>query len=139
MIKQITDNNVYLEILDKLGKVKDCKITANLLYTYMIAESIDKSSVTLASYDQEIMNGCAVLKIFKKDDGELNFFMTFIWIDAHYPTLMQEFTDWANDKAKGLNIKKIVFATGRDEKIIQRRMGKFGFKRIYTTYAKDVI
>lgn len=139
MIKQTNNNNVYLEILDKLKEVKDCKITPNLLYTYMVSEAIDKSSITLVSYDQEVMNGCVVLKIFKKDDGEKNFFMTFIWIDAHYPNLMKEMVDFGNEKAKELNIKKIVFATGRDEKIIQRRMGKYGFNKIYSTYAKDVI
>jgi len=94
MIKQCQDNNVFLEILDKLKEVKNCKITSNTLYTYMISEQIDKSAMTLVSYDKDIMNGCVVLKIIKDDIRELSFFMTFIWIDAHFPNLMKEFLDF---------------------------------------------
>jgi len=139
MIKQCQDNNVFLEILDKLKEVKNCKITSNTLYTYMISEQIDKSAMTLVSYDKDIMNGCVVLKIIKDDIRELSFFMTFIWIDAHFPNLMKEFLDFGNNKAKELNIKKIMFATGRKENIIGRRMGKYGFKKISITYMKEVI
>ena len=138
MIKQCQDSNVFLEILDKLKKVKNCKITSNILYNYMISEQIDKSAMTLVSYDNDKMNGCVVVKIIRDDFGELSFFMTFIWINARCPNLMQEFIDFGNEKAKELNIKKIVFATSRKEEIILRRMGKFGFKKIYTAYARDV-
>jgi len=139
MIKQCQDSNVFLEILDKLKKVKNCKITSNILYTYMISEAIDKSAMTLVSYDNDKMNGCVVVKIIRDDFGELSFIMTFIWVDAHFPHLMQEFIDFGNNKAKELNIKKIMFATSRKENIIIRRMGKFGFKKIYSTYAKEVV
>jgi hypothetical protein len=139
MIKQCQDNNVYLEILDKLKEVKNCKITSKILYTYMISEKINKSAMTLVSYDKDIMNGCVVLKIIRDDFGELSFFMTFIWIDAHFPKLLKEFIDFGNNKAKELNIKKIIFSTGRKENIIERRMSKYGFKKISITYAKEVI
>ena len=139
MIKQCQDNNVFLEILDKLKEVKNCRITSKTLYTYMISEQIDKSAMTLVSYDKDIMNGCVVLKIIKDDIRELSFFMTFIWIDAHFPKLLKEFLDFGNNKAKELNIKKIKFGTSRNEKIIKRRMGKYGFKKIYSAYSKDVI
>ena len=139
MIKQCQDNNVYLEILDKLKEVKNCKITPKILYTYMISEKINKSAMTLVSYDKDIMNGCVVLKIIRDDFRELSFFMTFIWIDAHFPKLLKEFIDFGNNKAKELNIKKIMFSTGRKENIIERRMSKYGFKKISSTYAKEVI
>lgn len=138
MIKQCQDNNVYLEILDKLKEVKNCKITPKILYTYMISEKINKSAMTLVSYDKDIMNGCVVLKIIRDDFGELSFFMTFIWIDAHFPNLLKEFIDFGNNKAKELNIKKIMFSTGRKENVIERRMSKYGFKKISITYAKEV-
>jgi len=139
VIKQCQDNNVYLEILDKLKEVKNCKITPKILYTYMISEKINKSAITLVSYDKDIMNGCVVVKIIRDDFGELSFFMTFIWIDAHYPHLMQELIDFGNNKAKELKIKKIMFSTGRKENIVKRRMGKYGFKKTYSTYEKEVI
>jgi len=139
MIKQCQDNNVYLEILDKLKEVKNCKITPKILYTYMISEKINKSAMTLVSYDKDIMNGCVVLKIIRDDFGELSFFMTFIWIDSHYPKLLKEFIDFGNNKAKELNIKKIIFSTGRKENVIERRMSKYGFKKISSTYERRVI
>ena len=139
MIKQCQDSNIFLEILDKLKKVRNCKITSNILYTYMISEQIDKSAMTLVSYDNDKMNGCVVVKIIRDDSGESSFFMTFIWIDAHFPKLLQELIDFGNDKAKELNIKKIMFSTGRKEKIVERRMGKYGFKKIHSTYEKEVI
>jgi len=139
MIKQCQDNNVYLEILDKLKEVKNCRITSKILYTYMISEKINKSAMTLVSYDKNVMNGCAVLKIIRNDFGELSFFMTFIWIDSHFPKLLKEFIDFGNNRAKELNIKKIIFSTGREEKIIKRRMSKYGFKKISSTYEKEVI
>lgn len=138
MIKRCQDNNVYLEILDKLKEVKNCRITPKILYTYMISEKINKSAMTLVSYDKDIMNGCVILKIIRDDFGELSFFMTFIWIDAHFPNLLKEFIDFGNNKAKELNIEKIMFSTGRKENVIERRMSKYGFKKISITYAKEV-
>jgi len=138
MIEQCQDNNVYLEILDKLKYVKNCKITSNILYTYMISEQIDKSSMTLVSYDKGVMNGCVVVKIVKDDYGESSFFMTFIWIDAHYPNLLKEFLEYGDERAKELNVKKIMFSTGRKESVVERRMGKYGFSKTCSTYTKEV-
>lgn len=139
MIKECKDTKVFLEILDKLKYVKNSRITPNVLYTYMISGEINNSAMTLVSHDKGIMNGCLVLKIFRDGYGELCFFMTFIWIDAHYPKLLKEFIDYANNRGKELNIKKAIFSTGRKESIVERRMNKYGFKKEYSTYIKKVI
>ncbi len=138
MIKESHDNNVYLEILDKLKYVKNCKITSNTLYTYMISEQVDKSAMTLVSYDKGVMNGCVVVKITKDDYGESSFFMTFIWINSHYPNLLKEFLEYGDKRAKELNVKKIMFSTGRKESVVQRRMGKYGFSKTCSIYTKEI-
>ena len=140
MIKQTLDNDVFLEICDKLREVKNCKITANLLYGYMISGQISKDVLTLVSYDKDKMNGCVVAEISRDEyNGDLILFMMFIWINAHFPKLLQEFIEFTNNKAKELNIKQIVFATDRNEKIIERRIGKHGFKKFCSVFKKDVI
>jgi len=140
MIKQCQDNHdVFLEICDKLREVKSCKITANLLYGYMISGQINKDVLTLVSYDEDKMNGCGVAEISRDELGNKILFMMFIWIDPHFPKLLQEFIEYTNNKAKELDIKKMVFATDRDEKIIERRMGKFGFSKKCSVYEKDVM
>jgi len=140
MIKQTSDNDVFLEIIDKLREVKNCKITANLLYGYMTYGQISKDVLTLVSYDKDKMNGCVVAEISRDEyNGNLILFMMFIWVNPHFPKLLQEFIDYTNNKAKELNIKKIVFATDRNEKIIERRTGKLGFKKICSVFEKEVI
>ena len=139
MIKQCLDNNVYLEILDKLKYVKNSNITSKTLYSYMVSGQINGESVTLTSHESDKMNGCLVLRILKDDFGELSFFMVFVWIDPHYPKLLEEFIEFGNDKAKELNIKNLIFATGRKESVIERRMNKYGFNKISSTYIKEVI
>ncbi|GAI25467.1 unnamed protein product, partial [marine sediment metagenome] len=63
----------------------------------------------------------------------------FIWIDAHYPKLLEEFVNLGNKKAKELNAKKIYFIADRNERVIERRTGKYGFKKAFITYKKEVI
>jgi len=139
MIKQITDEIIFLEICDKLKKVKDCKLSANTLYAYMLSGLYKQDTFTYVSYDDEKMNGCLVLKRFIDNEGNLSFIMLFVWVNAHYPKLLEEFVNIGNEKAKELNAKKIYFIANRNEKAIERRTGKFGFKKAFSTYIKEVV
>jgi len=136
MIKQVFSNDIFLKICDKLKKVKECRLKANTLYVYMAS---DKNTFTYASYDNGKMNGCLVLRLFRDMEGDLTLLMLFIWIDVHYPKLLEEFVNLGNKKAKELNVKKIYFIADKNEKVIERRTGKFGFKKAFTTYRKEVI
>jgi len=136
MIKQVFSNDIFLKICDKLKKVKECRLKANTLYVYMVS---DKNTFTYANYDNGKMNGCLVLRLFKDMEGDLTLLMLFIWIDTHYPKLLEEFVNLGNKKAKELNAKKIYFIADRNEKVIERRTGKFGFKKAFITYRKEVI
>ena len=138
MIKQINDEIIFLEICDKLDEVKDCRLTTNTLYVYMLSGIYNKDTFTYASYDNGKMNGCLVLRLFKDMEGNSTLLMLFIWIDAHYPKLLGEFVDLGDKKAKEINVKKIYFIADRNEKVIERRTSKFGFKKAFNTYIKEV-
>jgi len=135
MIKQTFNNNIFLEIIDKLKKVKDCKLTANTLYAYMLSEDV----FTYVSYNLEKMNGCLVLKRFIDNEGNTALLMLFIWIDPHFPKLLDDFNELANKKAKEVRAVKIYFVANRNEKAILRKTGKYGFKKAYTTYIKEMV
>jgi len=132
MIKQTFNHNNFMEICDKLKKVKDCKLSANTLYAYMLSEDV----FTYVSYDNENMNGCLVLKLFKDNEGNTALLMLFIWINPHCPKLLEEFIKLGTDKAKEIKAVRIYFITNRNEKAIERRTG---FKKVYSTYMKEVI
>ena len=132
MIKQTFNNNLFMEICDKLKEVKDCKLSANTLYAYMLSEDV----FTYVSYNLEKMNGCLVLKRFIDNEGNTALLMLFIWINAYYPKLLKEFMELGTNKAKEVKAVKIYFVSNRNEKAIERRTG---FKKVYSTYMKDVI
>jgi len=139
MIKQVYSNDEFLNITDKLKEVDNCKLSANTLYTYMVSGMYNKNTFTYASYDNGEMNGCLVLQLFNDMDGDLSLLMLFIWLNNHYPKLLEEFIHLGNDKAKELHAKKIYFIANKNEKVIERRTGKFGFTKAYVTYRKEVI
>jgi len=46
-----------------------------------------------------------------------------------------EFTE---KKAKEFKVKKISFTTTRSEKAIDKRLGKYGYRRIYSVIEKEI-
>ena len=132
MIKQTFNNDILLEIIDKLKEVKDCKLNANTLYAYILAEDV----FTYISDDKGIMNGCLVLKRFIDNEGNLSLLMLFVWVNSSYPKLLKDFIELGNSKAKEVKAVKIYFIANRNEKAIERRTG---FKKVYSTYMKEVV
>ena len=131
MIKQTFDSNLFMNICEKLKEVKDCKLSANRLYAYMVSDN----TFTYISDDKE-MNGCLVLKQFYDNEGNKALLMIFIWIDPHYPRLIKDFIKLADDKAREIKAVKIYFVANRNEKAIERRTG---FKKAFSTFVKDVM
>ena len=131
MIKQTFDSNLFMNICEKLKEVKDCKLSANRLYAYMVSDN----TFTYISDDKE-MNGCLVLKQFYDNEGNKALLMIFIWIDPHYPRLIKDFIKLADDKAREIKAVKIYFVANRNEKAIERRTG---FKKAFSTFQKDVM
>lgn len=135
MIKQTFNNDDFIEICGKLKEVNDCKLTSNTLYGYMVSED----TFTFVSIDNKVMNGCLVLKRFIDNEGDTALLMLFVWIDPHYPKLYKDFIEAGNNRAKQLKAVKIYFVANRNEEAILRRTGKYGFKKAYTTYVKEVV
>jgi hypothetical protein len=138
MINLCKNSNEFLNICDKLKEVKGTRLTENILCDYMIAGLYNKRIFTFVSYNGK-MNGCLILLLTKDQIGELTLVMLFTWIDAHYPKLHKDFIDIATQKAKELNAKKISIITNRSEKVIDRRIGKYGFKKTCSIFEKEVI
>jgi len=137
MIKLCKNDKEFFNICDKLKGMK-IRLTERVLYNYMTAGLFNKKSFTFISYDEK-MNGCLVLLLLKDLFGEETLRMLFTWIDAHYPKLHKEFIDITIEKARELGIKKVGFTTNRNEKIIDRRVGKYGFKKVCSLYERKVI
>ena len=138
MIKLCEDNSEFLNIYRKVKEIKDIRLTENILCNYMIAGLYTNKVFTYVSYDDK-MNGCLVLLLTKDQIGELTLVMLFTWIDAHYFRLHEDFIDIATKKAKELKAKKINIITNRNEKVIDRRIGKYGFKKTCSIFEKEVI
>ncbi len=138
MIKKITDSKTFLEICDKLKYVPDCKLKENILYSYMVSGLYNKKILTFASYDGE-MNGCAVITISNDITGDLTLFVMFLWIDPHYRKLWKEYMKFTEEKAREYKVKKISFTTSRSEKAIERKMGKYDYKKVYNVIEKEMV
>ena len=141
MIQFCDDERYFLEICDKLNskKLQDIRLTQTILYKYMIAGLYSQNIFTYTSHDNNKMNGCMVLICVKDILGESVLSLLFAWIDAHYPKLHREFIEKTRQKARELGITRIVFQTNRNEKLINRKMGKYGFNKIFSVYEKKEV
>lgn len=139
MIKLCKDSNEFLNICDKLPEVKEARLTQKILYNYMVSGLYGGQVFTFVSYDKDKMNGCLVLFLTKDQIGELKLVLLFVWVDTHYPKLLKKFIDIAIKKAQELRVKKISFITNRNKKVIDRRVGKFGFRKTCSIFEKEVI
>ena len=138
MIKQYENTKIFLDICEKLKEVKNCELEEKALYGYMVGGLYNKKVFTFASYDKDKMNGCLILTLAQLGSAPcLN--VLFVWIDAHYPKLWKEYVEFIDKKAKELKVKKIVGISKRSAKLIERKLGKYGYKKLYNVFAKDVI
>lgn len=137
MIKKVTDNKTFLEICDKLVEVKNCELKQSSLYDFMIAGLYNKKIFTFASHDKGKMNGCLVLSLIKLNIG-MSLDVLFVWIDRHYPNLWKEYVQFVDNKVRELKVKRIIIVSRRSEKVIERKLGKYGYHKIYNVFAKDV-
>ena len=138
MIKQFNDSKTFLEIVDKLKDVPDCRLKESTFYTYMIAGLYNEATLTFASYSKEKMNGCAVLTIGKDIMCELTLFIVFLWLDPHNRKLWRKYMEFIEDKARELKAVKISFTTARSAEAIDRRLGKYGYSKVYNVIEKEI-
>lgn len=138
MIKQYTDTNVFLEICGKLKEVKDGELSEKSLYGYMVAGIYHNKTFTFASYDKGKMNGCLVLTLVYLNNI-VGLDILFVWMDAHYPKLFKEYIKFLDKKAKEYKAKRIISITKKSAKLIERKYGKYGYKKVYNIFIKEVI
>ena len=98
-----------------------------------------KEVFTYISINKRILNGCLILAVAPNILGERILSLVFTWIDPHYPELHKEFLKTAITKAKEIGADKLSLQTNRNEKVIQRKMGKYGFNKAFSVYEKEVI
>ena len=94
---------------------------------------------TCISLDKEELNGCVVLLKTVDIIGDRIFFVLFQWRDSHYPKLAQESIEFASELASDNGVSKIVFTSSRNDKVVTRAVGKYGFKKGYSVFEKEVI
>jgi len=140
MIKLCEDNSEFFNICDKLNskKLENIRLTQSKLYNLMTAGLFNKNIFTYVSYDNQEMNGCLILIYAIDILGEPVLSLLFIWVDIHYPKLSETFINIAEKKAKELKVNRICFQTNRKEKVIHRKMDKYGFKKIFSIYEKKL-
>lgn len=137
MIKQIKDTQDFFTICDKLKEVKNCRMDSNTLFTYM---SCYPDVLTYASVDKDdVVTGCLVVRRVVDIVGDLIFFVLFQWRDSRFPELRKEFVQFASEQAKQHQVKKIVFTSSRKDKVIERAIGKYGFRKAYSVFEKEVV
>ena len=129
------DTKTFLDICDKLDYVKDCKLSKSQLFSYMVSGEYNKQIYAFVSYEVD-MNGCTVLTKNKDITGELTLFVVFLWISPQYRKLWIEFMEFIEEKAKEYKCKKISFTTSRNEKAIDRQMGRYGYFKAYNVIEK---
>ena len=138
MIKQITDSKYFLEICDKLEEVRDCELSQSSLCGYMIGGLYNNKVFTFASYDKDKMNGCLILTLVELNIG-ISLNVLFVWIDKHYPELFKEYIEFIDKKAKEFKVKRIIGVSKRSAKLIERKYGKYGYRKVYNVFAKEMI
>lgn len=137
MIKVCKDSKYFLKICDKLDKVKKKKISKQNLYTYLVGSLLSDNTIAYVSEEDNEMNGCLVLTNRKDLTGRSIVLMLFIWIDPHYPKLIDKFVSLANERAKDTKADAVYFIVDKErEKLSDRKMGKYGFEREFSYYRK---
>lgn len=137
MIKRITDSKTFLEIVDKLDFVKDCKLSKKALYSYMVSGEYNKRIFTFASFEVD-MTGCTIITVNNDITGELTLSVVFLWINPKYRKLWKKYREFVEKTAKEFKCKKISFTTNRSEKAIDRQMGKYGYHKVYNVIEKEM-
>ena len=137
MIKKVKDTKTFLEICDKLDFVPDCKLNKKSLYSYMISGEYNKQVFTFASFNGE-MTGCEVIALNNDLNGVLTLSVIFLWISPHYRKLWEEYLKFTEKRALQFKCGKISFTTNRNEKAIDKHLGKYNYRKVYSVIEKEM-
>ena len=141
MIKSVKDSETFLKIVDKLDDVPDCRLNKKALYSFMISGEYNKRVFVYASFEGETndeMNGCEVITLDNDLNGVLTLSVIFLWINPHYRKLWKEYMKFTEKRAIEFKCKKISFTTNRSEKAIERHLGKYNYRKVYSVIEKEM-
>lgn len=139
MITLVGTKDNFLEICDKVDLLKGVRLTQKKLYSLLVASMYHPGVFAFKSVEDDKMNGCMVLLSGVDQLGEKVVSLVFVWIDAHYPKLHNKFIEQAVDTGKFVGATRLSIQTDKKEKVMNRRLGKFGFKQACCIYEKEVI
>ena len=132
---------IETEQLEKIAKkVEECFpdiFSFDTYYKYLRCGIFELRIIALMTEESD-MTSCAVLRIERNFKNQLIMIVDFMWIDPHYPNLFKEYLEYASMIVKEKGIKKIIIITSRNEKAFERKYGKYGFHKTYTTFEKVI-
>lgn len=107
-------------------------------YKYLRCGIFELRIIALMTEENGNMTSCGVFRIERNFKDQFIMMIDFVWIDSHYPNLFKEYLKYIEEIVKERNIKRILFSTRRSEKAFQRKYGKYGFNKTYTTFEKVI-
>ena len=99
-------------------------------------EQLEKIAKKVEECFPDIFSFDTYYKYLRYGIFELIMIVDFMRIDPHYPNLFKEYLEYASMIVKEKGIKKIIIITSRNEKAFERKYGKYGFHKTYTTFEK---
>ena len=139
MMSLLGTKDDFLKICDKVDLIKGVRLTQEKLYKLLVASIYHPGVFAFKSIEDGKMNGCMVLVSGVDQLGDKVVSLVFIWIDAHYPKLHNKFIEQAVCTGKFVGATRLSIQTDKAERVINRRLGKFGFKQACCIYEKEVI
>ncbi len=136
MIKEVTDNESYFKMCEELQKVPNAMISTDTLF-YNMAYNTEVTSHIYYGGD-DIPRGGVVMREATDITNVPVLFVLFQWRDSHFPELAKRFIDYANELAIKKGVKKIVFTSSRKDKVVQRATEKYGFRKVYSVFEKEI-
>ena len=137
MIKEVRDNESYFKMCEELQKVPNAMLNTNALF-YNMAYNTEVTTHIYYGGD-DVPRGGIVMREAIDITNVPVLFVLFQWRDSHFPELAKMFIDYANKLAKEKGATKIVFTSSRKDKVVQRATEKYGFKKVYSVFEKEVI
>lgn len=137
MITEAIDTEQLEKIVNKAVECFPDIFSFDNYYQYLRCGIFELRIIALMT-EKSDMTSCAVLRIERNFKNQLIMIVDFMWIDPHYPNLFKEYLEYADMIVKEKNIKKIIIITSRNEKAFERKYGKYGFHKTYTTFEKVI-
>ncbi len=138
MITEAIDTEQLEKIVNKAVECFPDIFSFDNYYQYLRCGIFELRIIALMTEEDGNMTSCAVLRVERNLKNQLIMIVDFMWVDPHYPKLFKKYLEYVDKIVAEKNIKKIIIITSRNEKAFQRKYGKYGFNKTYTTFEKVI-